>query len=254
MEGSSTRQTLLDEDDLAERFDHYLRTVMRIPQLEHAFSAPWPPEARAVLPSHNPKSQAAAVWAPVLGWLLVRVLAEYAEGNTEAGVSIFDHLRLRSSFAEIFASMGLVGEDSWRAAARIRIALLLSSPSAKVSAPGLSSALWEDSDVRWLTGLHASEGILYFNKEAYEEVLWWTKLPDLADLAGKATVENAGIREVEQEMKAAISAAKEAGYKLEKLLAPAAAEKTDPDPLEEPTYENSSDIDTPEPEKNVTAR
>lgn len=251
MQEGQPRIKPLDAEELAEHFDTYLRSAIRIPQLENSFAATWPPEARTVLPNRNPKSQAAAVWAPVLGWSLIRVLADkMLENQTDDGtgridVEIFDQLRLRSSFAEIFASLGVTGEDSWRAAARIRIALPAGSTTTEVS----STLVWDDPDVRWLTGLHISEGVLYFNKETYEELLWWTKLPELMKLAEKPVPTRVRLQEIEREIKIAIMAAKKAGYRLEELLHERDVEKS-----EMTSSEHTVSVEESQPESAETIK
>jgi hypothetical protein len=84
---------------------------------------------------------------------------------------------------------------------------------------------WQDADVVWLTGLHAAESHSYFNKEAYERVLWWNHLPQLIaiaekDPAAKLAGTRAAIRDLERANATAAADAHAAGYRLDQLLAP----------------------------------
>ncbi len=252
---SSSRQARVEEDHLEQLLEQRVQAALRIPRLEKSFHASWPPEARAVLPSHSPSRNAVAIWAPVLGWCLVGVLNDClksAKPDTKA-TDVFEQLRLRAAFAEIFSELGFEGEDSWRAAARIHIALaapemlakpatqpetkVVSKPAAPTSPsptatekPAKSSSavagpagdgwLWEDPNVRWLTGVHLAEDVSYFRKEPYEQLLWWTKLPDLIGLAQQPTPEPKIVASLEAEIQTRIAAAKRAGYKLDELLVP----------------------------------
>ena len=210
----------LEERDPALLFQSCLRRMMCLPQLESAFSAAWSAEARHILPSRSPRTHSSAIWAPALGWCLVRALADSQEKTgtgtgakpvTEAATDIFDRLRLRSALAESFAALGLEGEESWRAAARVRVALL---PPPVPPTLDPAAAWWGDPDVRWLTGLHQAEEEWYFRKEAYEELLWWAALPEMIGADAKSTSGLGKIRQIEEGIQAAFSAAKAAGYRL----------------------------------------
>jgi glycosidase len=78
-------------------------------------------------------------------------------------------------------------------------------------------ALWQDADVRWLTGTHEAEGHTYFVKESYEELLWWLKLPALLRLAGEAKPDSAAIADISEEIEQAEELTAKAKYSLNKL-------------------------------------
>jgi glycosidase len=75
--------------ELAARLHTLARKLMRIPQMEDGLVpqqaetlVPWSVEARRVLPSRSPRIDSTAVWAPVLGWALLHVLAESLAKST----------------------------------------------------------------------------------------------------------------------------------------------------------------------------
>jgi hypothetical protein len=195
----------------------------------------------------------------VLGWCVLELLAESinAEKPERAALDLFDRLRLREPLAHSFSALGLEGEESWRAAARIKVALLVEAgvsapeasstmalperaatvpidgvaasalaPSAapvkasgkKKSTPALSPILWHDADVRWLTGVHEAQGRAYFIKEFYEELIWWLQLPVLRKLADEAVPDRSAIAELSKAIKEALEAAASADYSLDALL------------------------------------
>jgi glycosidase len=246
---ASSRQARAEEEHLERVLDDYLQAALRIPRLERYFASAWSPQARAVLPSHNPSVDATALWGPVLGWCLVRVLADCVRvaHPDAAATGVFDDLRLRPAFAEIFAGLGFEGEDSWAASARVRLALAMARQTSPVPAKAAAAAaapepaagtigdrwLWDDPDVKWLAQVHNSEGVLYFVHEPFEQLLWWSRLPEMVELARKTVPEIARIQAIEAEIKARIAAAKRAGYKLEELLKPPAeAAKPVPHPAD----------------------
>jgi hypothetical protein len=64
-----------------------------------------------------------------MSWCLIQVLAEAidSEDSQRTALDLFDRLRLREPLAQAFNALGLEGEEGWRAAARIKILLLIES-------------------------------------------------------------------------------------------------------------------------------
>jgi len=111
---------------LGQAFRERLRAAMRIPAVEALFPAPWTVAARRMLPSPSPQLTATAMWGPVLCWCALELLAESidVENTAQVALDLFDRLRLREPFAEIYTRLGLEGEEAWRVAARIKVVLL----------------------------------------------------------------------------------------------------------------------------------
>jgi glycosidase len=179
-----------------------------IPFLARSFSTDWPDEARHMLPGRKPGTQADQAWAPVLAWIVLRALP--FEGDV---VSLIDRLELRSALADIFASFGMEGEAKWRAAAQVR--MLLSVPATSLR----SQSVWNDPDVRWLSGVNTHSGITYINREQFEELLAWLQLPVLIKIAQQNSGQAKSIAELEAAFAATCEAAHAAGYQLDAFLA-----------------------------------
>jgi glycosidase len=81
-----------------------------------------------------------------------------------------------------------------------------------------SAVLWQDADMRWLTGLHEAKGQSYFAKEPYEELVWWLQLPALLELAATPTPEPLAIDNLSNEIGETIQEAATAGYRLNAFL------------------------------------
>jgi hypothetical protein len=231
---------------LAEKFRDRVRAAMEIPALESLFPTPWNVGVRRLLPSLSPELISTAIWGPVFSWCVMELLAESidAEKPEPAALDLFDRLRLREPLAHSFLALGLKGEESWRAAARIKVALLVEAgvdapePSSTMAAPAtasspapakgpekqkqanpaLSPILWHDADVRWLTGVHEANGHTYFGKESFEELVWWLQLPVLSKLARQAVPDRRAIAELSSAIKEALEAAASANYSLDALL------------------------------------
>jgi glycosidase len=233
-----------------------LRTATRLPALEELFPAKWDGAARRVLPSAFPPLPSTALWGPVLGWCALEVLAEAidAENWYQIAVELFDRLRLREPLAQAFHSLGLEGEDGWRAAARVKTLLLVQSGEGATVKPKASEAsprskierveatlasptaeakadiaaqvlvvppgLWEDPDICWLTGAHVSGDHTYVVREPYEQLLWWLSLPRLLRLAESPAPQRADAAIILDDVNKALAALETANYKLDQLLEP----------------------------------
>jgi glycosidase len=241
----------------AARFIELLRAAMRMPQVEALFPSPWTAAARRMLPSPSPQFTATEMWGPVLAWCALQLLAELidAEQPERTALDLFDRLRLREPLARIFAALGFEGEEAWRVAARIKVLLLASAgigkvqdeapaakcktaatevPAQQVAAPesalahdekvALAPALWRDPDVRWLCGVHESEGHIYLIRERYEELLWWLLMPSLLRLASEPAPSRSTVEELSKTVAAALASAEAVGYRIDVLLGASEAE------------------------------
>ena len=268
---------------LAEKFRERLRAAMEIPALERLFPIPWNVGARRVLPSLSPELIATSIWGPVLSWCVLELLAESIdpEKPERAALDLFDRLRLREPLAHSFLALGFKGEENWRAAARIKVALLVeaemyapeasstlperakavpiddvaasatATSAAPTKAPGkqeqatpaLSPILWHDPDVRWLTGVHEAHGHTYFVKESYDELIWWLQLPALIKLAGESVPDRSAIAELSKTIKEALEACASAAYSLDAFLESNKPEaKANRTSVNKPTFRYGSDF------------
>src|SRR5205085_1466159 len=97
-----------------------------------------------------------------------------------------------------------------------------------------------DPDVAWLIGVHEWKGDRFFNKEAFQQLLWWMSLRALLDLAAADKPEPAQISALQNELASRIKAADDSGFRVEALLqatriAPSPhVESPKPEPLAEP--------------------
>ena len=206
----------------AERYQkasrQVLASLLRLPQMEDSFQASWPTEARGVLPSRSPSGRSERVWAGAIAATLLKELTGADSAAT------FDSLQLRDVLADIMQSLGLEGEASWRAAARVRVAQLPEFGAKHgdwvlAEEPGA----WNDPDLRWLLGVHEADGTQYFRKESFVELAWWSQLPSLLASAPKLPVG------VEKRLEASIQRAEASGYRVSHYVTAAVRKQTTPD-------------------------
>ncbi len=211
--------------DPLELFVDRLKTASRLVQLETDLDPTLSAEVASILPATGqPIERAVALWSTVIAWAALEAMG-YAQDDRlpeQASVNEFDALHLRTAFAEAFEKLGMHGDERWRAAARIRASFAHASwkpvpkGAAERRAPVLS---WQhDPEVAWLLGVHEYEGVRYFNKEAFQRLIWWSTLPTLLDLAREEKPDKKALEEVQRQIQRRFSIAEEGGYKVEALL------------------------------------
>jgi hypothetical protein len=198
--------------------------------LSQTFSAAWPEAVRRVLPTPTKSlTHPEQIWAPILAWIILRSVP-----TRHNRAELFDRLHLRSALSEIVSSVGMEGESTWQAAAKVRV--LLAHEAAVPTTLTNTEAFWNDPDVRWLAGVNESSGITYFNKERFEELLCWLQLPVLLKIAHQNSHTLESIIKLEDPIGEACRSAKNAGYKLSEYLNPPTAstnnnqQTSDPEP------------------------
>lgn len=205
------------EQELLTKLEAKLEAIHHIPELEAGFTNAWSAHARRILPSYSPSISTTAVWGPVIALTVLELLGSVldpAQKETTT-LQLFDELRLREPLAKNFALLGLHGEASWQAAARIKVGILQSQRTAEELLFGIPKQLWSDPDFQWLAGVHDAEGHRYFIKEAHEELLWWSLLPELLDATRTPKLDKNLLHKIEQQEQEACKAVGKAGYQLE---------------------------------------
>src|SRR5579859_5805240 len=208
-----------DQDAAEQVFVEQLGAALRLATLQDQDENPdelpsWPEEARAVLPvGEVPHQKAIAIWSMMLAWCAVDALG-HLQNPTEhesASARLFDALRLRDPLGAAFAAAGLVDDERWRAAARLRASFAHSS---LVIAP----FNWlHDPDVAWVVGIHKYEDVSYLVKEQFERLLWWMNLRALLEIAATQPPDVEKLLTVQKQIKVRMLAAQDAGYRVETL-------------------------------------
>jgi glycosidase len=96
------------------------------------------------------------------------------------------------------------------------------APQSEQDQVALAHVLWLDPDVRWLCGVHESEGHFCLVREQYEELLWWLLMPALLRLAGEAAPSRAAVEDLSKTVANALHSAEAADYRINTLLGPLA--------------------------------
>ena len=179
-------------------------------------------------------------WVALVGRLVSSALTDVTGSGDGSGTSI-DDLQLGGVIAGVFRDLGLDDGAAWRLVALIRMLGRIPLPSsvadlpAAERAPALARALTADEGIRPYIRVNIWEGVSWFNRESFAQVLWWMFALDALDAAGAggearagAAARASGAAAVPKRLRAAerltatlSKAADACGYQLDKLEAAA---------------------------------
>jgi glycosidase len=182
------------------------------------------------------KNGDAYAWSVALGWIFTLHLGRLIskDGYEEVSRSWMDEWMLNKIFVSTLNDLGLDDRSNWRAVTLVK---LLTSHHAWWSrvdgAPDKKSrsaeyltltSILSDSDALGYLGVNRYQDVLWFNKEAFEDLMWWLYIIAVVE----SSVEEDSGQPVDKTGKSllrsynAISTilinAQASGYKLEKLL------------------------------------
>ncbi|ABF40494.1 alpha amylase [Candidatus Koribacter versatilis Ellin345] len=217
-----------DIKSAVSNFEERLKLAQKLGEVEKQFSTPWPSEAHKMLPTAEvAKEKLPQIWAAVAAWSALLALGEYADPtDAECAASrIINEQRLREPIAEALQHLGLHGDERWRVAARIRTILAHKpwAPGSDLKKAKAPFSWMHDPEVAWLIGVHAYQDVRYFNKESFEQLLWWMALPALLTIAAAPKPDPTTVETVEEQIEARTKAAADVGYQLDGLFDAATA-------------------------------
>ncbi len=177
----------------------------------------------------------AYAWSVILGWLFTSPLGKTisSTGYEEVSRSWIDEWMLNKIIVSTLNDLGLDERSNWRAVTLIK---LLTSQHAwwsqASSAPGktgqaahgLLTSLLSDSDAMAYLGVNRYQDVLWFNKESFEDLLWWlmviasVEIPAKYAGTGQTELVAKSILTCFRVLSSLLAAAQASGYKLEKLV------------------------------------
>ncbi|MBL7065844.1 MAG: hypothetical protein ISS49_16835, partial [Anaerolineae bacterium] len=168
-------------------------------------------------------------WPTLLGWLFTHALAQVVDEADFAQISRswIDEWLLGKIVAGALGDLGLDEGAAWQAVATIKILTShqrwfeMQAPKKKRAYQVLESWLRDDEVQRFLQ-VNRHRGILWFNKEAFDQLLWWMLLPAVVTISADPLRPPAEVAqeivEVYDVVKKLQQAEEESGYQVERLL------------------------------------
>ncbi len=235
-----------DEITLARELRHELEAILQVPILESRFPAPEPPSTGASARLYQTMVRYVqanldddpCTWGTLLGWWSVHSLGKIADQVNFApqSRSWIDEWRLGRIMAGALVDLGVDEPAARRAVTLIKVltnhqgwaagaseAAANAAAVARLRAYPVLQSLLEDGEVQQFLQVNRYKGVLWFNKEAFDQLLWWLLL--VAVVQATAEPDQPAARVIEQvaEVYGIIhelhQAERKSGYQVEKLLA-----------------------------------
>ncbi len=179
------------------------------------------------------------VWGSLLTWVFLHALGKVADPDEyqEVSRSWIDEWLLGKVIAGVLKDMQVEHGAAWRAVSLVKI-LTAQHDWCSLVETGLEPAFqvlqaWlKDEEVHRYLGVNRYQDILWFNKESFDELLWWMYLAGVVTTMAEAEgEEQAGVPDPAllhscyQVVKLIQEAAQSSGYQIEGLLSNVKSQK-----------------------------
>jgi glycosidase len=198
-------------------------------------------QAMKYLHAGNPKTSPwrngdAYAWGVILGWMTISKLGMVVSetGYEEISRSWIDEWMLNKILVSTLNNLGLDDRSNWRAVTLVK---LLTSHHAwwriinpypqktNVKAGNqILTRILSDNDAQGFLGVNRYQDILWFNKESFEDLMWWLFITATVEISSQyyQTDQNKevgmSILGCYNEISSLVDCAEASGYKLERLL------------------------------------
>lgn len=171
--GSGDEETLAREIKQKLEAILYLRVITSRPQVLQ------PRGIKALAEYlHQKLMEGLPIWGTLFGWLFVHRIGQIAtlKDPTKQNVLWTEELRLDRIIAETLMGFGLNEEIAWRSVKLIKILTYHQGWFKEGAVYPIIEYLFRNNQTQQLLGVNEYDHILWFNKEAFEEILWWLML------------------------------------------------------------------------------
>jgi hypothetical protein len=164
-----------------------------------------------------------AVWGTLLSWLFTSRLGQITgeEDYTEQSRTWVDEWLLGKTIARTLGEMGLDEASAVRCLSLVRILASHQGwfdpqlPAEEQALIALQAWL-KDSEVQSFIQVNRYQGLLWFNHESFEELLWWMYIAVILDLPGFENL--TGLEACYEVIQRLLEAEAKSGYQIEKLV------------------------------------
>jgi glycosidase len=164
-------------------------------------------------------------WWTLLGWLFVHVLGKVVdqEDFPELSRSWIDEWRLGKTIVSVFRNLDLEEEPACRSVSLIKLLTSHQRWFEEKRIYRLLDSLLKDNEVQQFLQINRYNDVLWFNKEAFEELLWWLRVVAAVEISSDDKRTSSEVVRDLEGCYATIQTLEEAGkrsdYQVEKLLA-----------------------------------
>jgi hypothetical protein len=177
-----------DETLLAQMVRRELEGIYQISVMETEKALPGAKAyKRAVRFLKQRREDTPSQWLVISGWLAAHRLGQMLDPEQYDGISRswIEEWMLTRQFITTASQLGLNEEESRRLSATIKAITAHQGWFAALDTQPLSALVgtWlADADIQELLGVNRYKDVLWFNKESFEEFLWWLMLVGAAEL------------------------------------------------------------------------
>jgi glycosidase len=174
-------------------------------------------------------------WGVILGWLTSAFQGKIISDieYEEISRSWIDEWMLNKILSTTFSELGLDNRLSWRAVTLIKLltshhswwSINNTSGNANVkTAYHILTSIFSDNDAQLFLGVNRYQDILWFNRESFEDLLWWLFIIASVDISrqhlqdDRDDIVGKNILQCYKVITSLVDQAQASGYKLEELL------------------------------------
>jgi hypothetical protein len=220
-----------DETTIAREVRCKLEAILYLPIITSRFPRLQPKGVKAAAEYlHKKLTDSTYTWVTLFSWLFVHALGKVVSqtGFVEQSRIWIDEWRLGKTIVSVLGDLGLEEEAAWRSLTLVKLLTghqrwFDVKPSGQKRAYAILESLLKDGEVHKFLQVNRYNDILWFNKEAFGELLWWLMM------AAALAISSDPLRPVNtvvEELKGCYSmiqtlqeAEQKSEYQIEKLLA-----------------------------------
>ncbi len=170
-----------DEETIAREIRRKLEAILYLPIITSRYPQLQPKGVKAAAEYlYKGLTDSISAWAILFGWLFVHTLGKVTNPKDFAEQSLdwVDEWRIGKTIFDVLKELGLDEATSWRALTLVKLLTGHQSwyevkPPDQKQAYAIFKSLFEDGEAQQFLGVNQYNNIWWFNKEAFEEMLWW---------------------------------------------------------------------------------
>jgi glycosidase len=170
-----------DEMPIVREIRRKLEAILYLPIITSRYPRLQPKGVKAAAEYLNKKiTDSPYTWATLLCWLFVHALGKVVNQRdfAEQSRTWIDEWRFCKTIFSVLSDLGLEEATSWNSLTVIKLLTghqrwFEVNPSDQKPSYRILESLLKDAEVRQFLGVNQHNDIWWFNKEAFEEMLWW---------------------------------------------------------------------------------
>jgi hypothetical protein len=164
---------------VAREIKHKLEAILYLPVITSRFQVLQPKGVKGAAEYlHKKLTDVPSVWGPIFGWLFVHPAGRVVSPKDfpEQSHKWIGEWKLDQIIAETLSGLGLEEKVSRGSVTLIKILTRHQRWFKEGTVDRVIENLLKDGEVQQFLGVNRYDDILWFNKEAFEEMLWWLML------------------------------------------------------------------------------